>query len=165
VVIADTLSPGAPLLWYVLLPAPDTASDVDLVAFSTADRAEGDVLDAPGFAAVGIDWTNQVGALRWDPASGLARQVYVAPAVRRRGVGTKLGAAAVGLASASGWAPVRVDGRRTDLGEAWMAGVRDRSWVDLPERTSSAPPMTPPEEAAGVPVRNLLPDAAARPAE
>jgi len=160
VIVADRLSPGAPLLWYVVLPTPDTASDVDLIAFSTDHRADGDVLDAAGFAALGIDWGNQVGALRWDAASGLARQVYVAPALRRRGVGTKLGGAAVAFARTSGWATVQLDGRRTDLGEAWLSAVRDRSWIRLPERTSSAPPMTPPTEAAGVPDRNLRPDPA-----
>jgi GNAT superfamily N-acetyltransferase len=158
VLISDALSPEAPLLWYVVLPAPEAVSEVDLVTFSTANRAEGDVLDLAAFQAVGIDWSNQVGAMRWDARTGLVRQVYVAPAVRRRGVGTKLGAAAVCLSRVRGWAPMQVDGRRTDLGEAWVSAVRARSWIALPERTSWAPPMTPPEAAAGVPERNLVPD-------
>ena len=156
VVIADALVPGAPALWYVLLPG--TASAVDLVAFSTADRTDGDVLDATQFALLGIAWSNQVGGLRWDTVSGLVTQAYVAPAVRRRGVGTKLAAAAASLAAGRGWAALHADDRRTDLGEAWVTGVRARSWIELPERASWAPPMTPPEEAAGVTQRNLVPD-------
>jgi hypothetical protein len=53
---------------------------------------------------------------------------------------------------------LQVDGRRTDLGEAWVSGKRDEWRMQIPGRTRWAPPMTPPEEAAGVPERNLLPD-------
>ena len=159
VLLADWAVPGAPVLWYVVLPAPGTASEVDLVAFSTPDRAEGDVLDAAGFQALGIDWSNQVGAMRWDVATGLVRQVYVAPAFRRRGVATKVGWVAACVAGGRGWAPLQVDGRRTDLGEAWISGRRDGWRTHVPERTGWSPPMTPPDEAAGVPERNLMPDA------
>jgi GNAT superfamily N-acetyltransferase len=158
VLIADALAPGAPLLWYVVLPALDTVAEVDLVAFSTADRAEGDVLDAAGFDALGLTWSNQVGAMRWNTATGLVGQVYVAPAVRRRGVASKLAVAAACVTYGRGWPPLQVDGRRTDLGEAWVSGKRDEWRMQIPGRTRWAPPMTPPEEAAGVPERNLLPD-------
>ncbi len=158
VVVADAPGTRAPALWYVVLPVAGTASGVDLVAFSTGDRPDGDVLDAAEFGALGIGWDNQVGALRWDAATGLGDQIYVAPQARRRGVGTKIGVAAVVLAAARGWAPVRVDGRRTDLGEAWLTAMWPRSWDDLPACTSPAPPMTPATEAVGVPERNLLPD-------
>ncbi len=157
VVVADGAGPRAPLLWYVVAPVAGS-SEVDLIAFSTDDRPEGDVLDVAGFADLGIAWSNQVGALRWDTATGLGRQVYVAPTARRRGVGTKLGVAAVVTAAARGWAPVRVDGQRTDLGEAWLSSVWPTSWDDLPACSTVAPPMTPPAEAAGVPARNLVPD-------
>jgi GNAT superfamily N-acetyltransferase len=158
VLIADAAIPGAPLLWYVVLPAPGTASEVDLVAFSTADRAEGDVLDAAAFQALGLDLSNQVGAMRWDTATGLVRQVYVAPAVRRRGVATKVGWAVACIVKGRGWAPLQADGRRTDLGEAWVS-ARSEGWrVHVPERTDWAPPMTPPAEAPGIPLRNLEPD-------
>jgi GNAT superfamily N-acetyltransferase len=155
-VIADAALPGAPLLWYVVVPA--TGTEVDLVAFSTADRADGDVLDLPTFSGLGLDWDNQVGAMRWDTATGLVRQVYVAPAFRRLGVATKLGWAVACVVHGRGWAPLQADGRRTDLGEAWIAGRSDGWRVQVPERTEWAPPMTPPDEAVGVAERNLVPD-------
>jgi GNAT superfamily N-acetyltransferase len=158
VLVADALVPGAPVLWYVLTPAPDSVAEVDLIAFSTTDRAEGDVLDTAAFESLGLAWSNQVGALRWDVATGRIGQAYVAPAVRRRGVGTKLAAAAVSLAYGLGWAALHADGRRTDLGEAWVSGVGARSWIDVADRAQWAPPMTPDAEATGVPARNLLPD-------
>jgi GNAT superfamily N-acetyltransferase len=158
VLLSDAVTPGAPLLWYVLLPVAGSPSEVDLVAFSTADRADGDVLSTAVFEALGIDWGNQVGAMRWDTASGMVRQVYVAPAVRRRGVASKLGWAVACIVHAQGWAPLQTDGVRTDLGEAWVTAKRDGWRVHVPERTTPAPPMTPPAEAAGVPTRNLVPD-------
>ena len=158
VLLADAAVPGAPLLWYVLLPVAGSASEVDLVAFSTPDRAEGDVLGTADFERLGIGWGDQAGAMRWDTVSGMVRQVYVAPAVRRRGVATKLGWAVACLVHAQGWAPLCADGVRTDLGEAWVAGRQDGWRVQVPERTRTAPPMTPPEEAVGVPERNLHPD-------
>jgi len=160
VLIADAALPGAPHLWYVVLPAAGTATEVDLVAFSTADRAEGDVLDAAAFSALGLDWGNQAGAMRWDAATGLVRQVYVTPALRRRGVASKVGFAVACVVHAAGWAPLQADGRRTDLGEAWVTGRRDDWRVHVPDRTDWAPPMTPAEETAGVPRRNLEPDEA-----
>ena len=158
VVLCDAVTPGAPALWYVLLPVADRPSEADLVAFSTTDRADGDVLSAAQFGTLGIDWGNQVGAMRWDTASGLVRQVYVAPTVRRRGVASKTGWAVACIVHAQGWAELRADGVRTDLGEAWVRGRQDRWRVEVPERTVSAPPMTPPAEATGVPERNLHPD-------
>ncbi|CCH86037.1 protein of unknown function [Modestobacter italicus] len=158
VLIADAAVPGAPVLWYVVLPAPGTASEVDLVAFSTPDRAEGDVLDEAGLQALGIDWSNQVGAMRWDAATGLVRQVYVAPAFRRLGVATKVGWAVACVAAGRGWPALQADGQRTDLGEAWVAGRRDGWRTHVPERTGWSPPMTRPEDTTGVPRRNLEPD-------
>jgi GNAT superfamily N-acetyltransferase len=158
VLVAGHLVPGSPLLWYVLVPAPDAPEQVDLIAFSTADRAEGDVLDEAGFAELGLAWSNQVGAIRWNARTGLVGQVYVAPPVRRRGVATKLGGVAFVIAHGRGWAALHGDDRRTDLGAAWLSGVRAGTWVDLPERGRWAPPMTPAEEADGVPLRNLQPD-------
>jgi GNAT superfamily N-acetyltransferase len=160
VLVSDLVAPAAPLLWYFAVPAPDVPAGIDLVAFSTTDQAEGDVLDAPAFDALGLAWGNQVGAIRWDAGTGLISQVYVAPTVRRRGVGTKLVAAAAGLTHGRNWPELHADGRRTDLGEAWVSGVRAAAWLEVAPRTGTAPPMTPPADAVGVPTRNLVPDGA-----
>jgi GNAT superfamily N-acetyltransferase len=159
VLVSDLVAPAAPLLWYVAVPAPGAPANIDLIAFSTTDRVEGDVLDARAFDALGLAWSNQVGAIRWDRGTGLISQVYVAPTVRRRGVGTKLAAAATFLALGRDWPELRADGRRTDLGEAWVSGVQAGAWLEVAPRTETAPPMTPPPDAVDVPRRNLVPDA------
>jgi GNAT superfamily N-acetyltransferase len=158
VVTADWVAPGAPLLWYVAVPvAAADLAELDLVAFSTTHRAEGDVLDLTGFRALGISWRNQVAAVRWCVTTGLVRQVYVAPDARRRRIGTKLVAAAAGVAVAEGWSSVHGDGRRTDLGEAWLAD-KSAAWQSrIAARTEHLPPMTPAGRTDGVPMRNLVP--------
>jgi GNAT superfamily N-acetyltransferase len=159
VLVSDLAAPGAPLLWYVLLPADSPGPrEVDLVAFSTADRPEGTVLDRTGFAALGIAWSNQVAAVRWEPGSGVVRQLYVAPEHRRRKVGSKVLVAANGVRVGCGWAPLHGDGRRTDLGQAWVTGKSEVWRSRVAERTERVRPMTPPSRTVGVPRRNLVPD-------
>ena len=159
VVVAPEVAPAAPLLWAVVAPAETgRADEVDLVAFSTTDAPDGALLDRTVFAHTGLSWGNQVGALRWSTTTGLMRQIYVSPAHRRRRVGSKLVAMAVGVRVSMGWAELGSDGRRTDLGEAWAASAPAWSQRYVPARTEHLPPMTPDEEAVGVPSRNLLPD-------
>jgi GNAT superfamily N-acetyltransferase len=159
VLIGPDTVPGAPHLWVVPLQAGD-GDQVDLVAFSTADFADGDVVGRAAFERLGLGWGDQVGAVRWSPSTGLVSQIYVTPRFRRRGVAVKLLNLAGGIRAAMGWAPLRTDGRFTDLGAAWLRGAPEY-WQDrIPDRTAQLPPMTPPEEAVGVPARNLVPDPA-----
>ncbi|MEU2349734.1 hypothetical protein [Modestobacter sp. NPDC049651] len=157
VVVARRVAPDVPLLWTVLLPA-GASGVVDLVAFSVPGRAHGDVLDPAAFAALGLAWSNQVAAVRWRPATGLVEQVYVAPTARRRGVAGVLLLTAAGVRVGQGWPALHGDGRRTDLGQAWVdaAGAGWRR-ARVAERTARVRPMTPPAAAVGVPARLLVP--------
>lgn len=136
--------PGAPLLWYVELPDPaaDPAATT-LVAFSDARRADGAVLTAEEGRAAGVGSGEQVAAVRWWPGSGLVHQLYVGPSHRRRGVARTLVHAAGGVQAARGLPPLRGDGRRTDLGEQWLAGTAGYLAARAAPRTHRMPPMTP----------------------
>ena len=159
VLVSPEATPAAPLLWGVVAPAGAGRGDqIDLVAFSTADAPDGALLDPAAFARLHLSWGNQVGALRWSPSSGVIGQIYVAPAHRRRGVAAKLVLMAMGVRIAMGWATLGSDGRLTDLGDAWLSDAPAWWQRYIPARSAHLPPMTPDDEAVGVPSRNLLPD-------
>jgi hypothetical protein len=155
VVVSPGAAPSAPHLWAVLMPAgPEHGNQVDLVAFSTGDHP----LGRAGWESLGLDWSNQLGAVRWSVATGVVGQVYVAPAHRRLRIASKLLMMAAGTRVALGWPSLRSDGRLTDLGDAWLGRAPDWWRSRVPERSSHLPPMTPVDRRAGVPLRNLEPD-------
>ena len=157
VVTAPAAAPGAPHLWCVLLSAgPD---EIDLVGFSTSSFPDGRIVPVSAFAELRIAWSNQVAAVRWSPSTGVVGQLYVAPEHRRKRLAAKLLLMAGGVRVALDWAPLRSDGRLTDLGDAWLRSTPDAWQGRLVERSAHLPPMTPAAEAAGVPRRNLQPDA------
>ena len=157
VAVAPDVAPRAPHLWAVLLPA-DRGDQVDLAAFSTDSFPDGTLVGPRSVEALGISWANQVAAVRWSPSSGVVGQIYVSPTHRRRGVATKLLMLAGGVRVAMGWSPLRSDGRLTDLGDAWLRRSPEQWQGRLTARTAHLPAMTTPEEAVGVPARNLVPD-------
>jgi len=114
----------------------------NLVAFAGPERPAGDLLDEAALAGTGVRSADQVGAVRWYPATGEVDQIYVQPAWRRRRVGSALIAVAAALSYARGWPRLWADGQRTDLGERFRNASpwRGRT-ADL---THVAPPMTPP---------------------
>ncbi|SDF64014.1 GNAT family N-acetyltransferase [Klenkia brasiliensis] len=116
--------PGVPLLWFVELdePAADPPA-ATLLAFSDARHAHGEVLTAADAQAAGVRGDQQVAAVRWWTGSGLVHQLYVAPQHRRKGIATALVTAAFGVQAAHGRPLLHGDGRRTDDGEAWRAGL------------------------------------------
>ncbi|GAB4082371.1 hypothetical protein GCM10028783_33200 [Modestobacter muralis] len=158
VVVSADAAAGAPHLWVVLMQAAD-GSGTDLVAFSTPTRPDGTVVGPGEVPALGVRWGEQSGAVRWSPSTGVVSQVYVAPAHRRRRVATKLLLMAGGVQGLTGTARLRGDGRLTDLGDAWLSRQPDWWRQRVPTRTEHLPPMTPPSDTAGVPLRNLEPDA------
>jgi GNAT superfamily N-acetyltransferase len=132
--------PDAPLLWYVEVPEPD-AGATTLLAFSDPRYAEGTVLTADTARRAGVTGEQQVAALRWWPATGLAHQVYVAAEHRRRGVGRKLVQAAYGIQVARGLLPLHGDGRRTDLGEQWRHALPAAVAARMAARSERVPAM------------------------
>lgn len=136
-------APKAPPLWFVeVRESAGRPPAVSLVAFTGHDVPPGSLRDdTGGTSATSAD---QVGAVRWYPASGEVDQVYVQQAWRRRTVGSALVAAAVALGYARDWPRMWSDGQRTELGERFRNGSEWRyRTADL---TNLAPPMTPGDE-------------------
>lgn len=154
--VVSVAGPGT--LWYVAVPEPDDERPaVSLVAFDTTHFPPGTVVDNDTFRSVPVASTDQVGAIRWWPATGQIHQVYVSPMRRRQGIGTALVYAASAHLKASGsprhlWS----GGDRTDLGEALASALPHRQRVR--PRRGVVPEMTPPDQREGVPHRNLFPD-------
>lgn len=157
--VSPAVAAAAPHLWTVLLPSGAGHGDqVDLVAFSTTDHPVGTVVAREAFAASPLSWSNQVGAVRWSPSTGVVGQVYVAPEHRRLRIGSWLLMVAAGVRVSLGWTSLRSDGRLTDLGDAWLTRAPDWWRSRVPARVAQLPPMTPAGRTAGVPRRNLVPD-------
>jgi GNAT superfamily N-acetyltransferase len=135
---------AAPALWYV--EQPETSAQppaFTLVAFDSAEHEDGTIVDERTFAGMGIGGDNQVAAIRWWPKTGQVHQVYVQPAHRRRGIGSKLTLAAGGYNTGRGWAPIWISGERTELGEAVLTQVQPALRSRVTPRTKVMPPMTP----------------------
>lgn len=104
--------------------------------------AAGTVLTLADAARLGLGSADQLAAVRWYPATGRVREVYVTPTRRRAGIGTTVLFAAESVCAARGWPHLRGDGVRTDMGEALVSALR---WGvgRFAARTHVAPPMTP----------------------
>lgn len=140
--VAGQAAPHAPPLWFVEVRESSGAPPaVSLVAFTGHDVPAGSVRDDLG----GTSATNadQVGAVRWYPATGEVDQIYVQPQWRRHRIGNVLLVCAATLSYARGWPRFWGDGQRTRLGEQF----RNASpWRGLAaDLTHESPPMTPGE--------------------
>jgi GNAT superfamily N-acetyltransferase len=132
-----------PPLWFVEIRETTAQPPaVNLVAFSGHGQPEGAVLDATAATNLAISSADQLGAVRWWPATGEVDQIYVAPDWRRHRIGTRLVLSAGCLSIARNWPRLWGDGQRTALGEQFRNAStwRDRA-ADL---THVVPPMTPP---------------------
>lgn len=116
---------GALQLWFVNVDEPNAKpAATSLVAFATDDFEPGTIVNNYTFAASRVDNSLQVGAIRWY-RTGIIHQVFVAEQWRRRFVASLLIYAASAFHQSNGWPGcLRSDGRRTDLGEKFAAGVR-----------------------------------------
>ena len=138
-------APKAPPMWFAELTEPDgTPPAVTLVAFSGHGVAPATLVDRAHLREIEVKSPDQVGAIRWYPATGEVDQVYVSPQLRRRTIGGALVAASSALSLARDWPRLWGDGQRTALGDRWRnASPWAHRTADL---THLAPPMTPFDE-------------------
>jgi GNAT superfamily N-acetyltransferase len=141
--VAPGVARAAARLWFVEIPESHARPPaVNLMAFTGHGQPRGRLLDAAALTGVGGS-PQQLGAVRWYPATGEVSQIYVQPEHRRQGVASALLHAAGVLSVARGWARLWGDGQRTELGEQFRnASYWRHRGADL---THTAPPMTPPE--------------------
>jgi hypothetical protein len=139
--LADFATPQAPAVWFVSVPEPRaTPSATNLVAFASDHKPPGTVVTKYQFATLGVSNDEQVAAVRWYPSTGLVHQVYVSAGWRRQQLGTHVLYAADAFHQANGWpGHLHGDGRRTQLGERLVAGLRHPARFKPLEKTM--PPM------------------------
>ena len=139
--VSSTFASRTPPVWFVEL-VPDGAPGVrDLLAFTGAGHAPGELVAADRLAAGTVSSADQLGAVRWWPGTGEVDQVYVQPSWRRRHLGSLLLAALACLVVARDEPRLWGDGERTELGEALLSS---RSWRDrVAPLQHLAPPTTP----------------------
>jgi GNAT superfamily N-acetyltransferase len=138
--------PQAPPLWFVEFRESNAQPPaVSIVAFTGHGQQTGRIFDQTDLGNLPIVNSDQVGALRWYPATGEIDQIYVPPAHRRQQIGSALLTSAGTLSVARGWARLWSDGQRTVLGEHFR---NSRAWrARAVELTHVAPPMSPGDPA------------------
>jgi GNAT superfamily N-acetyltransferase len=137
---ARALAELCPPLWFAELHhATSNIPASSLLAFTGTAFRPGAVVTPREVAAAGVRMADRIGELRWYNRSGIVDAVTVAPAQRRRGVGTVLVTAAEALRVLRGWAPLRSDGRLTDAGAAWLAAAPPAWRPRLAARTEALP--------------------------
>lgn len=138
-------APKAPELWFMEVPESDAKPPaVCLIAFSGHGVAAGSLIDGYAPDPPPVRSEDQLGAVRWYPATGEVDQIYVSPTWRRHSIASALIAASATLAVARGWPRLWGDGQRTALGDKWRAAS---PWAHrAAELTHLAAPMTPPDQ-------------------
>lgn len=139
----------SPPLWFAELRESAAAPPaVNLIAFTGAGVPAGGLLDENALTNVSVTSEDQLGALRWYPATGEVDQIYVQPQWRRRSIAGALLIGAGALCVARGWPRLWGDGQRTALGEQLRnASTWRHRAADL---THIAPPMTPGERDGAI---------------
>lgn len=137
-------TPGAPELWFVALPEPTAERPaMTLVGYADPVLPAGVVISDQEFFHLPVRNDDQVGAIRWWSGDGVVDQVYVGERWRRRHVATALIYAASAFHQFNGWpGRLHADGRRTELGEHLVAGIRHPSRIAVLDKLM--PPMDPP---------------------
>src|SRR5690606_12811260 len=126
--------PGAPAMWFVVLPEAGERPATTLVGYEHDALPPGTVVDDVVFFGLPVRNDEQVGAIRWWHEEAVVDQVYVAEAHRRRHTASALINAASAYHQRHGWpGRLRTDGRRTAMGERPGAGL------PTTERTAASP--------------------------
>ena len=120
------IAPGAPEVWFCWVDEPRAPrSAANLVAFANDRLPPGTIVSGMQFPTLGVSSDEQAGAIRWYHDGATIHQIFVAEKYRRMHLGTVLIYGAEALHQAHGWpGHLHGDGRRTDLGERFAAGVR-----------------------------------------
>jgi hypothetical protein len=160
--VFEPVAPGAPRMVYTeSSDATGPHLSLIVVGFELPDSPaaaaipEGTFLNQEQWAALKLRPEDQIAAVQWWPHNGQVTQVYVAPSMRRRRVGSKIASIAECVTRSRGFPPLRGNGERTELGQAWVSAVPDFAVHRIAELTVVRPPMTPPEDTEGIPRRNL----------
>ena len=135
----------APEAWFVEVRSVEEGRPrVTLVSFCSGQLPDGTIVDNATYTKLPVGNADQSEAIRWWADMAIVDEIFVQTAFRRTHLGTKLIYTASGFHQHHRW-PDRLhsDGRRTDLGQRFVAGLRhsDRiaSWTDR------AADMDPPE--------------------
>lgn len=149
--VAPELSDRCPPLWFAEVShATSAVPAVSLLAFRGAAFRPGALVRPHEVAAAGVRVADRVAEVRWWIRSGLVDTVTVESPYRGRGVARTLVTAAEGLRFQRGWAPLRSDGRLTDVGAAWLATAPPAWAPRLAARTEVLPDADAEEELTGV---------------
>jgi GNAT superfamily N-acetyltransferase len=133
---------AGPAPWFVLQGDQGPSERAVLIAFRGGLTAATSVLDEVEVAALGIESRDQVGAVDWEPETGIIRQLFVQPDLRRQRLGMLLVLAASAVQQFHGWpGVVRADGGRTDMGQRFLTAIPFQTRV--PPWTRRAMPMDP----------------------
>lgn len=143
-------APKAPPMWFAeIRESTARPPAVNLLAFTGHGPPSGALVSAADLPGLPVTTEDQLGAVRWYPATGEVDQIYVQPQWRRRSVSGALVGAGAALSHARGWPRLWGDGQRTELGEKLRnASPWRRRAADL---THIAPPMTPGDPDGGDP--------------
>lgn len=116
---------GATSMWFVEIEefaGPRPA--ISLVGFDNDLRAPGTIISNAEFFSMPLQSHEQAAAVRWY-LDGTVDQVFVAPAWRRRGIGSAVLFTADCYHQARGFrGALRSDGRRTAMGETLVAALQ-----------------------------------------
>jgi hypothetical protein len=137
--------PGAPAMWFVALPErAEPRPAMTLVGFDHEAVSAGSVINDATFFHLPVANDNQVGAIRWWTDEAIVHQVFVGERWRRRHVASAVIYAASAYHQLHGW-PGRLhsDGRRTELGQQLVAGLRH------PDRIAALEEVMPPMDPGG----------------
>jgi GNAT superfamily N-acetyltransferase len=138
-------APKAPPMWFVeVRESTARPPAINLMAFTGHGVEPGTLVAHTDVTSTGVTTADQLGAIRWYPATGEIDQIYVTPSWRRRSIGTVLVIVGTTLSVARDWPRFWTDGQRTELGERMRAASE---WGHrAAELTNIAPPMTPPDD-------------------
>ena len=140
--VTKRAAPKAPPMWFTeVRESSGRPPAVSLLAFTGHGQPTGTLVDESGLPPRTVTSADQLGAVRWYPASGEVDQIYVQPGWRRLGIGTALLTAAGSLSAAREWPRLWGDGQRTQHGEDFRNAATWRHRAA--ELTHLAPPMTP----------------------